>query len=165
MKVDGVDVLSTAPQFARVAQQIETNPNSAGSYVVPTHFYNPKLSGQLRRLADFIGGCGAGRFYVALEPNGDIYPCVFFPHEESMKVGNLFKDNFEEVWRNSKLFWEIRDKDKLKENCGSCQYRYTCGGCRARAYNYFKDVLAPDPGCVRNKEFWHKLQEGLRKEV
>lgn len=110
-----------------------------------------------RQLADFIGGCGAGRFYMCLEPNGDMYPCVFFPHVESMKVGNLFKDDFEHMWRHSKLFWNIRDKDNLKENCRSCEYRYTCGGCRARAYNYFRDVLAPDPGCVLNKEAWEKV--------
>jgi radical SAM protein with 4Fe4S-binding SPASM domain len=163
----GFNVLSTAPQFARIAQQAEAQlasniKSETDSIVVPTHFYNPRLSGQLRGLADFIGGCGAGRFYLCLEPNGDIYPCVFFPHEEAMKVGNLFKDNFEEIWRHSKLFWEVRDKDKLKENCGSCQYRYTCGGCRARAYNYFKDILAPDPGCVINRVFWDQLQAGVK---
>jgi len=169
MKVAGVDVLSTAPQYARIAQEAEERPaviSNAGVMsqslkndpkVVPTHFYNPKLSGQLRQLADFIGGCGAGRFYICLEPNGDIYPCVFFPHEQNTKVGNLFKDNFEQVWRHSRLFWDIRDKDNLKENCGSCKFRYTCGGCRARAYSYFKDVLAPDPGCVRNKEAWQRI--------
>jgi len=167
MKIAGVDVLSTAPQYARIAQEIEIEPalsgdaqkleNQSDTNVMPTHFYNPKLSGQLRQLADFIGGCGAGRFYICLEPNGDIYPCVFFPHEEATKVGNLFKDDFEQIWRHSKLFWDIRDKDKLRDNCGSCQYRYTCGGCRARAYNYFKDVFAPDPGCVRNREAWERI--------
>jgi radical SAM protein with 4Fe4S-binding SPASM domain len=175
MKVGGVDVLSTAPQFARVAQEIEAAPTSTDEaalfasatsgevmHVIPTHFFNPKLSGELNRLADFIGGCGAGRFYLSLEPNGDMFPCVFFPHEESMKVGNLFKDNFDEIWRHSKLFLELRNKDILKENCGSCEYRYTCGGCRARAYSYFKDVLAPDPGCVTNQEFWNQLQAELR---
>ena len=177
MKVAGIDVLSTAPQFARIAQEIEAKPmltgdggiitsgaqNGSESYVVPTHFYNPHLSGQLKSLADFIGGCGAGRFYMSLEPNGDMYPCVFFPHTEEVKVGNLFKDDFERVWRYSKFFWSIRDKDRLKEHCGSCQYRYTCGGCRARAYNYFKDPLAPDPGCILNREFWNRLQEELKK--
>ena len=159
MKSARVDVLSTAPQYARIAQEVETNPQGLqnDTYVVPTHFYNPRLSGQLRQLADFIGGCGAGRFYICLEPNGDIYPCVFFPHVEATKVGNLFKDDFEQIWRQSKLFWDIRDKDKLKENCGSCQYRYTCGGCRARAYSYFNDILAPDPGCVLNKEAWQRV--------
>lgn len=159
MKVAGVNVLSTAPQFARIAQEMTEQDfhESGGAVVVPTHFYNPELPGQLRQLADFIGGCGAGRFYMCLEPNGDMYPCVFFPHVESMKVGNLFKDDFEHMWRHSKLFWNIRDKDNLKENCRSCEYRYTCGGCRARAYNYFRDVLAPDPGCVLNKEAWEKV--------
>jgi radical SAM protein with 4Fe4S-binding SPASM domain len=165
MKVGGVDVLSTAPQYARIAQEIEAKPISAsdeGAQVVPTHFYNPKLSGQLTQLADFIGGCGAGRFYMCLEPNGDMYPCVFFPHEEAMKVGNLFKNDFEQVWRHSELFWQVRDKDKLRENCGSCQFRYICGGCRARAYNYFKDILAPDPGCIINRESWEKIQSDLK---
>jgi radical SAM protein with 4Fe4S-binding SPASM domain len=184
MKIAGIDVLSTAPQYARVAQETESKPSLAGDAgaipqgsqggeggtVVPTHFYNPRLPGQLRQLADFIGGCGAGRFYICLEPNGDIYPCVFFPHEEAMKAGNLFKDDFEKIWRHSELFWKIRDKDKLKENCGSCQYRYTCGGCRARAYSYFKDVLAPDPGCVLNKEAWERItlrrnQRASRKKI
>jgi len=159
MKAAGVDVLSTAPQYARIAQQMGDTPQDLqnGTHVIPTHFYNPRLSGQLRQLAEFIGGCGAGRFYMCLEPNGDMYPCVFFPHEEATRVGNLFKDNFEKVWRHSKLFWEIRDKDNLKEKCGSCQYRYTCGGCRARAYSYFKDFLAPDPGCVLNKDAWERI--------
>jgi len=172
MKAAGVDVLSTAPQFARIAQEIESLPTLTGDaaaiasgvsengvLVVPTHFYNPKLRGELNRLADFIGGCGAGRFYLSLEPNGDMFPCVFFPHEDAMRVGNLFKDDFEKVWRHSELFWKIRDKDKLAKYCGNCKYRYTCGGCRARAYNYFRDILAPDPGCVINRDFWDRLQK------
>jgi len=176
MKTSGVDVLSTAPQFARIAQEIEANPTltsdaaiiasgvyEEGATVVPTHFYNPQLPGHLKRLADFIGGCGAGRFYLSLEPNGDMFPCVFFPHEDTVRVGNLFKDDFEKVWRNSELFWKIRDKDKLAQCCGDCQYRYICGGCRARAYNYFKDVLAPDPGCVLNKDFWTQLHADPEK--
>lgn len=177
MKAAGVDVLSTAPQFARIAQEIESHPTLTDDssviassaceesvHIVPTHFYNPKLSGDLNRLADFIGGCGAGRFYMSLEPNGDMFPCVFFPHEDAVKVGNLFEDDFEKVWRNSELFWKIRDKEKLAQYCGNCQYRYTCGGCRARAYNYFNDILAPDPGCVLNRDFWNQIQKELDKQ-
>ncbi|WP_309492328.1 radical SAM/SPASM domain-containing protein [Candidatus Hecatella orcuttiae] len=180
MKTMRIDVLSTAPYFARIAQQTELGDLSqdellarmaqqAGggggdSDVVPTHFYNPKLSGQLRRLADFIGGCGCGRFYLSVEPNGDLYPCVFFPHEEQVKVGNLLEDDFEELWRNSEFLWKVRDKDRLADYCGSCRFRYTCGGCRARAYNYYKDVLAPDPGCILNREYWVKLKESVKTE-
>jgi len=41
----------------------------------------------------------------------------------------------------------MRDKDRI-EVCGKCRYRYVCGGCRARAYAYFKDYMKPDPGCI-----------------
>jgi len=180
LKTKRINVLSTAPYFARIAQEIEegkiwerikSSPDlekiirveeleKPGETIIPTHFYNPKLTGQLKQLADFIGGCGAGRFYISIEPNGDIYPCVFFPHEEAVRLGNLLHDDFETLWKTNPLLKMLRDKDLLEENCRSCEYRYTCGGCRARAYNYFGDVLAPDPGCILNKEFWLKLKGG-----
>lgn len=175
LKAKRVNVLSTAPYFARIAQEIEEGKIQdrirslpelcqlgeelkTGEAIIPTHFYNPKLTGQLRRLADFIGGCGAGRFYISIEPNGDIYPCVFFPHEEEVKLGNILQDDFERLWRSHSLLRVLRNKDALKGNCNSCEYRYTCGGCRARAYGYYKDVLAPDPGCILNREYWLKLK-------
>ncbi len=152
-----VELLSTAPQYARVALQMNAKDNE--SAIVPTHFYNPRLSGKLQRLADFIGGCGAGRFYLSLEPNGDIYPCVFFPHESEVLVGNILKDDFVELWRKSPLLWTLRDKDRLYDPCGSCKFRYVCGGCRARAYNYFRDLRAPDPGCIYAKKYWDLLRK------
>ncbi|WP_157932024.1 hypothetical protein [Methanobacterium subterraneum] len=44
---------------------------------------------------------------------------------------------------------------------------HLCGGCRARAYNYFNDILAPDHGCINNQKngtnskFPGKLPENL----
>ena len=150
-------ILSTAPQYARVALQMEEMKKGggpSGEVVVPTHFYNPKLHGRLLNLSDFIGGCGAGRFYCALDPNGDITPCVFL----HLKVGNILKDDFEHLWDTNPVFLDLRDRDKLKPHCGECEYRYVCGGCRARAYNYFGDYLAPDPGCINNINAWNQLQ-------
>ncbi len=156
--VGGVELLSTAPQYAMVAQVVEAQ-RSIGKNIIPTHFYNPEYSNpKLKSLADFIGGCGAGRFYVSIEPNGDIYPCVFFPHEEEVKIGNIFKDDFDVLWRTSEVLEKLRNKDILEGYCGTCPYRYTCGGCRARAYNYYHDILAPDPGCILNQKEWEKLK-------
>jgi hypothetical protein len=43
-----------------------------------------------------------------------------------------------------------------------------CGGCRARAYGYFEDYLAPDPGCIYNMDAWNELivehQTDLKKD-
>ncbi len=157
-KGGSTELLSTAPQYAMVAQIVETQKH-LGKNVVPTHFSNPQYSNpKLQQLADFIGGCGAGRFYISIEPNGDMYPCVFFPHNEEVRIGNLFRDDLDKLWRNSKLLQDLRDKDALEGACGTCAYRYTCGGCRARAYNYFGDVKAPDPGCIFNEKEWNQLK-------
>jgi len=142
-----ISLLSTAPQFARVALQCQGD-------IVPTHFYNVNAGERLKELAEFIGGCGAGRFYFAIKANGDVQPCVFFP----LKVGNVREDDLEELWLHNHVFEDLRDKDLL-EGCGSCNYRYVCGGCRARAYNYFGDYLKPDPGCINNRKWWEKVRD------
>jgi radical SAM protein with 4Fe4S-binding SPASM domain len=144
LKKGKINVLSTAPQFARVALEAEIGKNGK---IVPTHFYSLKLQDRLLNLAEFIGGCGCGRFYCAIRANGDIEPCVFFP----LKLGNIKEDDFEELWRYNPILNDLRDKDELEGNCGECEYRYYCGGCRARAYGYTKDYLAPDPGCIKNR--------------
>lgn len=140
-----VDVLSTAPQFARVALEAEVGKNKK---IIPTHFANPELSDKLLNLAEFIGGCGCGRFYAAIKPNGDIEPCVFFP----LTLGNIKEVDFEDLWRNNKVLKDLRNKDILKGNCGKCDYRYYCGGCRARAYGYTGNYSESDPGCIKNSK-------------
>ncbi|MGQ9588153.1 MAG: radical SAM protein [Thermoplasmata archaeon] len=156
----GLQILSTAPQYARVAVEqtmIERNER----ILIPTHFGNPGYSGPTVALAEFIGGCGAGRFYLSVEPNGDVYPCVFFPHRAEVKVGNLLESDFDEMWRGARVLRSLRDKDNLKGSCGKCQYRYICGGCRARAMGYFDDPLSPDPGCISNLKEWEELTAKL----
>jgi len=141
----GIEVLSTAPQYARVSLE-----SSGGVNVAPTNFYVGEASWNLKVLAEFIGGCGAGRLYCALQPNGDVSPCVFMP---GLTVGNLRKNSFMNIWHNSGILASLRDRAQLHGNCGLCEYRFICGGCRARALAYFDDVLAPDPGCIRNSPY------------
>jgi len=156
-----MQILSTAPQYATVAKSMV----SPDSTMIPTHFYNPEYSNPaLLQLADFIGGCGAGRFYMSIEPNGDLYPCVFFPHKDDVKLGNLIEDDFEDIWTHNSLLKSIRNKEILKGHCGRCESHNICGGCRARAYNYFGDILAPDPGCVKNQEEWEKVKNKILME-
>ena len=145
-----INVLSTAPQFARIALENEAKENEK---IIPTHFYNPSLSGKLIDLAEFIGGCGAGRFYMAMRPNGDLEPCVFFP----LKIGNILKDDFEDLWIHNPVLNNLRNKDILLDGCGTCEFRYYCGGCRARAYGYLNNYLSPDPGCIRNQKVYETL--------
>lgn len=159
---EDMDILTTAPQLGRVARMAATEAcaysyqSSEGLY--PTHFFNARLPEQMRELSKFIGGCGAGRFYLTVEPNGDIYPCVFFPHTPKVRVGNILRDDFQKLWNENQVLNDLRNKDLLKGACGTCEDRYVCGGCRARAMQYFNDYHAPDPGCIRNLAFWKALR-------
>lgn len=156
-----MQILSTAPQYAAVVESLV----SKDSAMIPTHFYNPEYTNPaLMQLAEFIGGCGAGRFYMSLEPNGDMYPCVFFPHKKEVKLGNLLENDFEDIWANNEVLNMLRDKEILRGQCGECNSRHICGGCRARAYNYFDDILAPDPGCVNNEKEWEKLKNKISRD-
>jgi radical SAM protein with 4Fe4S-binding SPASM domain len=154
----GTIMYSTAPQYSMVSLEfVEEGREDMG--IVSTHFTSEAamkaLRGRTKALADFLGGCGAGRLYCGLEPNGDITPCVFMP----IKIGNIRKDRLRDVWHSSEVLWKLRDRDSL-QGCGVCEYRYVCGGCRARAYGYYGDVTGPDPGCPINRRYWEELKEG-----
>jgi radical SAM protein with 4Fe4S-binding SPASM domain len=142
----GIEVLSTAPQYARVC--IQQSPAEGRNISAPTHFAALNLNNRTRQLADFLGGCGAGRLYCAVQPNGLVTPCVFMP----IVVGDLRKQSMKEIWVTSKVLSDLSNRDALKGRCGHCPYKYICGGCRARAYAYHGDYLAPDPGCIRERE-------------
>jgi radical SAM protein with 4Fe4S-binding SPASM domain len=145
-----IDTLSTAPQYAVTSYKFAFGP------VVATHFTNraaiEMLKGRTKSLTEFIGGCGAGRLYCGMEPNGDIEPCVFIP----IKVGNIREQSLTSIWRESSVLKQIRNRDLFK-GCGECEYKYICGGCRARAYAYFNDLQGPDPGCSINQKYWEEV--------
>lgn len=148
-KKGDMQVLSTAPQFADIATSIQSEDDN----MVPTHFFNPEYTNPaMKELANFVGGCGAGRFYMSIEPNGDMFPCVFFPHDNILKIGTIQDSDLEDVWENNEVLKALRNKDALKGHCGECESRYICGGCRARAYTYEGDFLEGDPGCMKNNE-------------
>ena len=89
-------------------------------------------------------GCAAGRGFVYIKANGDVWPCPFV----EINAGNVRELSFEKIWRESEVFINLRNReDTLKGKCGECKYRTICGGCRGRALAYHGDYLAEDPSC------------------
>jgi len=88
------------------------------------------------------GGCLAGRRFVFLSRQGDVYPCGYLP----LKVGSIKEKNFIEIWESSPQLQALRE-GRLKGRCGRCDYSRSCGGCRARAYALTGDYLQSDPSC------------------
>jgi radical SAM protein with 4Fe4S-binding SPASM domain len=123
------EILSTAPQFARVALSDDTD-----NGVPVGHFHSGNgLQGRTRMLADFIGGCGAGRLYCSIEPDGDVQPCVFLP----VAVGNVRERPFLDIWHDASVLRQLRDRSCLEGHCSTCENKLVCGGCRARAWAYY----------------------------
>ena len=146
-----IEVLCTAPQYGRVVLQV-----SHGEEVSPTHFYAGS-DPAVKALTEYVGGCGAGRIYCGIQPDGTVIPCVFMP----IPVGNLRERAFWSIWNTSPLMLDLRDREKLRGEgfCRKCPYKYICGGCRARAYGYTGDYLEGDPGCLYNLSLWRKIRE------
>lgn len=116
---------------------------------------------QTKVLSKYIGGCGAGRCYCSIQPNGRVNPCVYIPSHE---VGDLRKSHFLDIWNNS-LFDLLSDRDDRGDHCGICDYRHYCGGCRARAVSYTGDIQAGDPGCVYNIHEWEEITAGQKSSL
>ncbi|MCH8206713.1 MAG: SPASM domain-containing protein, partial [Chloroflexi bacterium] len=79
---------------------------------------------------------------------GEVYPSGFLP----VARGNVRRDSLLGIYRSDPVFQALRDPDRLGGKCGLCPFRAICGGCRARAYAYTGDYLAPDPSCVFDPE-------------
>ncbi len=94
-------------------------------------------------------GCAAGRGFVYIKANGDVWPCPFV----EVSGGNVRQNRFSDIYRRSKLFDDLRHREeRLQGLCGDCQYKTVCGGCRGRAHAYSGDYLAEDPRCfIREK--------------
>ena len=87
-----------------------------------------------------ITGCGAGSEYLAIAPNGDIYPCHQFVGEKEYLLGNVNEDvlneNIRDFFASSTVF--------TKEKCQNCWAKYLCsGGCSANAIHYSHDINKP----------------------
>ena len=112
-------------------------------------------------LSRYIGGCGAGRCYCSVQPNGTVTPCVYI---SSVKVGDLRRQSLMEIW-NCELFDVLSDREDRGDHCGVCDYRNYCGGCRARALSYTRDITAGDPGCTFNLHEWNQVVEDLQSPL
>ncbi len=87
-----------------------------------------------------LRGCGAGHEYLAVVPNGDIYPCHQFVGRDGYVIGNVY-----EGLKNMKMMKEFRENHVLsKPECIGCWAKFFCsGGCHANNETYAGDIHKP----------------------
>ena len=85
-----------------------------------------------------LRGCGSGNEYVAITPEGDIYPCHQFVGIEKYKMGNINEGTF-----NTDIKKEFASAHiYTKEDCKKCWAKFYCsGGCNANNYIYTGNIL------------------------
>ncbi|MGD9157268.1 MAG: heme b synthase [Desulfobacteraceae bacterium] len=89
-------------------------------------------------------GCLGGTSFCFISYDGIVQPCGYL----ELNCGDLKESSFDKIWKDSKIFNELRDFSNYKGKCGRCEYRKFCGGCRARAYEATGDYLAEEPLCA-----------------
>ena len=79
-----------------------------------------------------VSGCGSGTEYLAVTPQGELYPCHQFVGNPDFCMGNIW-DGIQKT--------EIRDEFKkctvyAREECKDCWAKFYCaGGCAANAWH------------------------------
>ena len=88
-------------------------------------------------------GCLGGTSFCFISYDGIVQPCGYL----ELNCGDLKQSSFDAIWKDSRIFNELRDFSNYKGKCGRCEYKKFCGGCRARAYEATGDYLAEEPLC------------------
>ncbi len=139
----GMELKATcAPQYYRIARQRRAEARRAGAPVAEMH--HPNHSGQPAALHQMTRGCLAASAVCFISHQGKVQPCGYLP----LEAGDLRRQTFEEVWRDSPLFADLRNLDNLQGKCGICEFKRVCMGCRARAYGFSGDYHDEEPFCI-----------------
>ncbi len=96
-------------------------------------------------VAKRLSGCGSGTEYLAVTPEGDLYPCHQFVGQEEFKIGTVF-----DGIQNTELREEFANCNVYtKPECKKCWAKFYCsGGCMANANNYGGSIMNTyDIGC------------------
>lgn len=96
-------------------------------------------------------GCGAGAEYLAVTPEGEIYPCHQFVGMPEFSLGSVYSD--EPI--NPAIVSQFASATVFtKDDCKECWARFYCsGGCHANAWHENGTVLKPYRiGCELEKK-------------
>lgn len=84
-----------------------------------------------------LRGCGCGNDYVAITPDGDIFPCHQFVGIDEYKMGNIDEGTFDHDMKADFANCHVYSKP----DCRKCWAKFYCsGGCNANNFQYMGDV-------------------------
>lgn len=90
-------------------------------------------------------GIRDGNGVIFVSHRGDVYPSGFAP---IVHLGNVRETPLHVLYRDSPELRRLRDMDALEGKCGVCEYRWLCGGSRARAASVTGRAMGAEPSCA-----------------
>lgn len=97
-----------------------------------------------------LTGCGAGHEYLAVTPDGELYPCHQFVGREQYRVGDVRQG----LIKRDVMKWFQQAHIYNKEKCRNCWAKFYCsGGCHANAEAACGTIYTPyELGCAIAKK-------------
>jgi radical SAM protein with 4Fe4S-binding SPASM domain len=97
--------------------------------------------------------CGVGNGEISVDPSGTVYPCQSL-HFDEFVCGSVREQDIKTIFDESPVMRRVRG---LKVNdlsvCSHCDLKHLCnGGCRATAYNVYRDFEAHNEIYCRHLE-------------
>ena len=131
------DLPQIMAEYDRLAQ-IYLDRRANGKWFNFFHFMIDLAGGPCLRKR--LTGCGAGNEYVAVTPDGDIYPCHQFVGREGFRMGSVLDGTFDREIQKKFAANNVLSKEK----CRDCWARFFCsGGCAANAHAFHGDISQP----------------------
>lgn len=97
-----------------------------------SHYLSEKLE---RTVRDHYFLCGSGILVASILCNGDIYSCMDIERRPELVQGNIYTDNFADVWNHRFQIYR-RDRSLECDMCRKCNDRRFCCGDAAHTWDY-----------------------------
>jgi uncharacterized protein len=159
-----VDLPAACLEYERLAK-LYAEYRASGKWFNFFHFMLDLEGGPC--VAKRLRGCGSGTEYLAVTPEGDLYPCHQFVGQKEFLLGSVFTglhDNpMRETFKETNVY--------AKPECMACWAKFYCsGGCAANSWQFNKDITKPYRiGCELEKKrvecaLWVKARESMEEE-
>lgn len=89
-------------------------------------------------------GVNDGNGFAFVTHVGDVVPSGLLP----IVAGNVRETPLAKIYREAKVFKDLRQPDNYKGKCGVCEYNKICGGSRSRTFAVTGDYMESEPFCV-----------------
>ncbi|MHB8132350.1 MAG: SPASM domain-containing protein, partial [Mobilitalea sp.] len=87
-------------------------------------------------------GCGAGNLMLAVDNEGELYPCRHLPYND-----RYAKDSIEEYLKKSEFLRNLIELKTSPARCGDCNSRSNCLPCFSYGYKIFGNLNRSADAC------------------